>query len=211
MFPKQPFALSMRSVPCDEPKTSVFQMDDFDLTQKEYRLNMLKKIFPNINENVLELIFRAYDCNLERTVEHLVKTVTFGTSLVNSLPLKMQTQNFRIENEGPLSKKGNREKPFVKGLPALASTSKHRLEPQDGYVKMQSILKPRLQSNNNRGLTCNSGSPDDDVLQKNLTTDKSQLLNSSYKPTIKTGLTKNTLNNSSSQGLRDFSIDSILS
>ena len=211
MFPKQPFALSMRSVPCDEPKTSVFQMDDFDPTQKEYQLNMLKKIFPNINESVLELIFRAYDCNLERTVEHLVKTVTLGTSLVNSLPLKMQTQNFRLQNEGTLAKNGNRAKPFVKRLKTLASTSKHRLEPEDGYVEMQSISKPSLQSNNNRGLTCNSRNPAGDVLEKSLTTDTSQIVNSSYKPTIETGLNKNTLNNSRSQGLRDFSIDSILS
>lgn len=210
MFPKQSFALNMRSVPCDEPKTSVFQMEDFDPTQKEYQLNMLKKIFPNINENVLELIFRAYDCNLERTVEHLMKTVSLGTNLVNSLPLKMQTQSFRIQNEGTLSKNGNREKPFVRRLTTLVSTSKHRLEPEDRYVKMQSILKPRLQSNNNRGLTCNSGSPDGDVLQKSVT-DNSQLLNNSYKPTIETSLNENTLNNSRSQGLRDFSIDSILS
>ena len=87
-FPKDVLTLGMREMSRDELQEQGLKIGVLNFSQSNYQINLLKKIFPNINENLLNLILRANENNTERTIEHLVKTMAFGTQMNSFVPVK---------------------------------------------------------------------------------------------------------------------------
>ena len=73
----------------DEIQEQGLKIGVLNFNQRNYQIDQLKKIFPNINENLLNLILRANENNTERTIEHLVKTMAFGTHMNSFVPVKV--------------------------------------------------------------------------------------------------------------------------
>ena len=78
----------MREMSRDDIQEQGLKIGVLNFSQSNYQIDLLKKIFPSINENLLNLILRANENNTERTIEHLVKTMAFGTQMNSFVPVK---------------------------------------------------------------------------------------------------------------------------
>ena len=205
--------MHMRDMSRDEIKHPVLKMNMFDLGQNGYQINMLKKIFPSINENVLDLILRANECNLEQTIEHIVKTMTFGTNLIRFLPVKFQPQHLSIQDKKPIiqMQSDKSENTLRRSMPTIKSTTKGSIELKEREIGTLSFkIKHSTLPMPTSRLECipNSRRSRTSFTQEAVdTADKS-------KPNtcnIRNSATANSITSSSSKAKLSFSIDSILS
>lgn len=130
VFPEISFPVHVQKRSSDVPK------HQFSIGECEYQINLLKKIFPNLNENVLELIWRAHCCNLERTIEHLVRTVSLGRNVINDLPIKVQ-QSPQLQNKRTQFQSEKNEETTSMNIVKVARAS-NNLEPGE---KPRNIFK----------------------------------------------------------------------
>ena len=165
MFPKESFQMDIRGRFGDGHCIGI--------TEWEYQVNLLKKMFPNLNENVLELIWRAHGCSLEKAIEHVTQTVSLGRNLTNILP-KMMHRSSSVQNR-TLFEKTQTEKTELGGKFSTSTTvMSNRLEPGE---RAKTEMKQHSQSSEclyKRGLSIHYTTPSNNGIQVHTAIDRDE-------------------------------------
>ena len=203
MFPKETFPLGIYGRIKDSPK----YRHCIGATEREYQMHLLKKIFPNLNENVLELVWRAHGCILEKTIEHLVQTMSLGKNLTNGLPKIIHPPSNAYNKT--LLEKGQPEKmELICKVSAATIGTSDKLEPGE-RVKLditkncQSFKHDLRTIPTNNGITIHSTTGKEERMSKDATCRSNESLPKTKKQSVVT--------NSTNKKTLSFSIDAILS
>ena len=204
MFPKETFPLGIYGRIKDGPK----YRHCIGATEHEYQMHLLKKIFPNLNENVLELILRAHGCSLEKTIEHLVQTMSLGKNLTNGLP-KMIHPPSNAYNKTLLEKGQSEKTELIGKVSAAILGTSDKLDPGereklDITKSSQSIKNDVRTSPTKNGTTLHSTTGKAERKSKDATCSSNESL-----PKTKKQLS--VVTNSTNKKPLSFSIDAILS
>ena len=171
MFPKESFALGIHGrFGRDVPKYS----HRIGATEREYQMHLLKKIFPSMNENVLELVWRAHGCSLEKTIEHLVQTMSLGRNISNGHPKVMHAPS--AHGDSLLGEEKPKKTDVSCKTSKAISGMSYDLEPgerekRDATQSSQRIFKcgPQTLPNNNNSITMTQDKSKVDTKSKDTT------------------------------------------